>query len=162
MADETGLPVGTVPIYEAARRGMERSQSTRVELDADEMLAVVASQADHGAAYMAIHVGLNRKTLEVWRRSPRNIVSKGGYLTAEYMLRTGRENPFYERFDDLLDILRAKDVVLNIGTPCARARPASTTPPRWPSWSRPPSWPGPPRGRGSKSSSKGQVMSPTQ
>jgi len=116
VADETGLPVGTVPIYEAARRGMERSRSTRVELDADEMLDVVASQADHGAAYMAIHVGMNRKTLEVWRRSPRNIVSKGGYLTAEYMLRTGRENPFYERFDDLLDLLKAKDVVLNIGS----------------------------------------------
>jgi phosphomethylpyrimidine synthase len=116
VADETGLPVGTVPIYEAVRRGMVRSKTKAVSLDAQEMLDVVAGQAEHGAVYMAIHVGLNHKTLEVWRKSPRNIVSKGGYLTAEYMLTTGRENPFYERFDDLLDILKAYDVCLNIGS----------------------------------------------
>jgi phosphomethylpyrimidine synthase len=116
VAEASGLPVGTVPIYEAVRRGMVRSNSTEVSLDANEMLDVVANQAAHGSAYMAIHVGMNLKTLEVWRKSPRNIVSKGGYISAEYMLKTGKENPFYERFDDLLKILREYDVVLNIGS----------------------------------------------
>jgi phosphomethylpyrimidine synthase len=116
VADATGIPVGTVPIYEAVRRGMVRTASSAVTLDADEMLEVVANQAAHGSRFMAIHVGMNRKTLEVWRRAPRNIVSKGGYITAEYMLTTGNENPFYERFDDLLKILKEHEVVLNIGS----------------------------------------------
>jgi phosphomethylpyrimidine synthase len=116
VAEETGLPVGTVPIYEAVRRGMVHSKSTKIDLDAKEMLDIVANQAAHGSVFMAIHVGMNKKTLEVWRKSPRNIVSKGGYITAEYMLTTGKENPFYERFDDLLDILREYDVELNIGS----------------------------------------------
>jgi phosphomethylpyrimidine synthase len=116
VAEETGLPVGTVPIYEAVRRGMVRSNSTKVSLDGDEMLDIVANQASHGSVFMAIHVGMNRKTLEVWRKNPRNIVSKGGYITAEYMLTTGNENPFYERFDDLVETLKKYDVVLNIGS----------------------------------------------
>jgi len=116
VAEATALPVGTVPIYEATRHGMVRFGDTKIHLDPQEMLDVVARQAEHGAVFMAIHVGLNRKTLEVWRQQPRNIVSKGGYVTAEYMLTTGQENPFYERFDDLLDILKHYDVVLNIGS----------------------------------------------
>lgn len=116
VAEATGLPVGTVPIYEAVRRGMVRSASTKVSLDADEMLDIVANQGANGSAFMAIHIGMNRKTLEVWRKSPRNIVSKGGYITAEHMLTSGKENPFYERFDDLLKILKEYDVVLNIGS----------------------------------------------
>lgn len=116
VAEETGLPVGTVPVYEAARRGMIRCGDTKIHLDAQEMLDVVASQAENGSVFMAIHVGMNRKTLEIWRKNPRNIVSKGGYITAEYMLTTGKENPFYERFDGLLDVLRQYDVVLNIGS----------------------------------------------
>jgi phosphomethylpyrimidine synthase len=116
VAEATGLPVGTVPIYEAVRRGMVRSSSSEVSLDADEMLEVVANQGAHGSRFMAIHVGMNKRTLEVWRKMPRNIVSKGGYITAEYMLTTGKENPFYERFDDLLDILKEYGVVLNIGS----------------------------------------------
>jgi phosphomethylpyrimidine synthase len=116
VAEQTALPVGTVPIYEAVRRGMVRSKSNQIMLDADEMLDVVANQAANGSGFMAIHVGMNRRTLDVWRKSPRNIVSKGGYITAEYMLTTGNENPFYERFDDLLDILKEYDVELNIGS----------------------------------------------
>jgi phosphomethylpyrimidine synthase len=116
VAEASGLPVGTVPIYEAVRRGMVRSGNTDVSLDANEMLDIVANQSAQGSAYMAIHVGMNLKTLEVWRKSPRNIVSKGGYITAEYMLKTGKENPFYERFDDLLTILKEHDTVLNIGS----------------------------------------------
>ena len=116
VADETGLPVGTVPVYEASRRAMARSGDTSVDLDPQEMLDVVASQAEDGSVFMAIHTALNTKTLEVWRRRPRSVVSKGGYITAEYMLKTGQENPFYERFDELLKILREHNVVLNIGS----------------------------------------------
>ncbi|MEN3333356.1 MAG: phosphomethylpyrimidine synthase [Blastocatellia bacterium] len=116
VAEETGLPVGTVPIYESVRRGMVRSNSNQINLDPQEMLDVVAGQAANGSGFMAIHVGMNKRTLEAWRKQPRNIVSKGGYITAEYMLTTGRENPFYERFDDLLDILKSYDVELNIGS----------------------------------------------
>jgi phosphomethylpyrimidine synthase len=116
VAEETGIVVGTVPIYEAARRGMERHGDTGVHLDAQEMLDCVERQAEAGATYMAIHVGMNRKTLEVWRKQPRNIVSKGGYITAEYMLRNGKENPFYARFDDLLAILKRYGVCLNVGS----------------------------------------------
>ena len=116
VAEETGVVVGTVPVYEAARRGMERHGDTQVHLDSQEMLDCVERQAQAGATYMAIHAGLNRKTLDVWRKQPRNIVSKGGYITAEYILRTGNENPFFERFDDLLAILKRYGVCLNVGS----------------------------------------------
>lgn len=116
VVEETGIPVGTVPVYEATRRGMERAGDSSINLDTEEMLEVVARQAEHGASFMAIHVGLNKKSLEIWRTQPRNIVSKGGYLTAEYMLRTGKENPYFERFDDLIRILKKYNVVLNIGS----------------------------------------------
>jgi phosphomethylpyrimidine synthase len=95
---------------------MERHGDTQVHLDSQEMLDGVERQAQAGATYMAIHAGLNRKTLDVWRKQPRNIVSKGGYITAEYMLRTGKENPFFERFDDLLAILKRYGVCLNVGS----------------------------------------------
>lgn len=116
VAELVDRPLGTVPIYEAGRRGMVRTKSKRIVLDADEMLEIVECQAVAGSTYMAIHVGLNKRTLEVWRKNPRNIVSKGGYMTAEYMLTTRRENPFYERFDDLLSILKKHGVCLNIGS----------------------------------------------
>lgn len=116
VVEATNSVVGSVPIYEGVRRAMIRSNSKSVHLDANELLECVERQAEAGSRFMAIHVGLNKKTLAVWRRQPRNIVSKGGYLTAEYMLKTGQENPFYERFDDLLRILRRHEVVLNIGS----------------------------------------------
>ncbi|HEX8166239.1 MAG TPA: phosphomethylpyrimidine synthase ThiC [Beijerinckiaceae bacterium] len=116
VAEETGVVVGTVPVYEAARRSMERHGDKQVRLEAGEMLECVERQAEAGSRFMAIHAGLNRKTLEVWRRQPRNIVSKGGYITAEHMLTTGDENPFYERFDDLLAILKRHGVCLNVGS----------------------------------------------
>lgn len=116
VSEVAGVPVGTVPVYEVARRGMVRTESTRVVLDGDEALEVVERQAAAGASYMAIHAGLNLRSLEVWRRNPRSIVSKGGYITAEHMLTTGQENPFYERFDDLLTILKKYDVCLNVGS----------------------------------------------
>ena len=116
VSEAAGVPVGTVPMYEVARRGMVRTKSTRVVLDGSEALEVVERQAEAGASYMAIHAGLNRRSLEVWRRKPRSIVSKGGYITAEHMLTTGKENPFYERFDDLLAILKKYDVCLNVGS----------------------------------------------
>jgi len=116
VSEVAGVPVGTVPVYEVARHGMIRTESTRVVLDDDEALEIVERQAEAGASYMAIHAGLNRRSLEVWRRKPRSIVSKGGYITAEHMLTTGKENPFYERFDDLLAILKKYDVCLNVGS----------------------------------------------
>ncbi|MCK6478487.1 MAG: phosphomethylpyrimidine synthase ThiC, partial [Phycisphaerales bacterium] len=116
VAEAAGVPVGTVPVYEAARRSMIRTGSNRVDLDWSEMIDAVHRQAEAGSVYMAIHAGLNRKTLEVWRSSPRNIVSKGGYITAEYMMVTGNENPFYEHFDELLGVLAHHGVCLNIGS----------------------------------------------
>jgi len=116
VAQEAGLPLGTVPIYEAERRALETRRQHGLRFDAAELLDGVARQAEAGVSFMAIHVALNRRTLEVWQRRPRSIVSKGGYVTAEYMLRTGNENPFFERYNDLLDILAHHDVCLNIGS----------------------------------------------
>ena len=116
LSDETGAIIGTVPIYEAVRRSMERHRSDKFVLDGDEMLEIVERQAEAGSRFMAIHSGLNQRTLSTWQKMPRNIVSKGGYLTAEYMLNTGRENPFFDRFEELLGILKRHEVCLNLGS----------------------------------------------
>ena len=65
---------------------------------------------------MVAHVGLNKRTHEILMKQPRPVVSKGGGLTNAYIATTGKENPFVERFDELLDILRKHSVVLNIGS----------------------------------------------
>ncbi len=116
VLEASPVPVGTVPIYEAAiRAGAEQGSITR--MTGDEMLAAIENQARQGVDYMTVHAGVNLRTLEALRRSPRLLgpVSRGGSFLLVWMAVNGSENPLYERFDEVLEIARSFDVTLSLG-----------------------------------------------
>jgi phosphomethylpyrimidine synthase len=101
--------VGTVPIYEiTARYGAE-------SFSRENILNVIRDQAEQGVDYMTIHAGLLKKHLPAALKRKLGIVSRGGALLAAYMSKTGHENPFYEYFDEILDICHTYDVTVSLG-----------------------------------------------
>jgi phosphomethylpyrimidine synthase len=104
------VPVGTVPIYQAVE------QVRHVEdLTADDLLAVIDHQAKQGVDYVTVHCGILREHVPLALGRVTGIVSRGGSLLAYWMAAHRRQNPLYERFDDILDIARAHDVTLSLG-----------------------------------------------
>jgi len=103
------VPIGTVPIYSMiVDRRLE-------DLDADAILAGLEHQAAQGVDYFTIHAGVLRDHLPLVRDRLIGIVSRGGSLLAKWMLHHGRENPMYELWDDICEILRRYDVTFSIG-----------------------------------------------
>lgn len=105
--------IGTVPIYDA----IGYLEKDLQQITAQDFLRVVESHAKEGVDFMTIHAGINRRTVEAFARDKRrtNIVSRGGSLLFAWMEMTGNENPFFEYYDDVLDILRAYDVTISLG-----------------------------------------------
>jgi phosphomethylpyrimidine synthase len=110
------LPLGTVPIYQAAVVAKE-SVGNIVNMTADTMFDVVEKQAIEGVDFMTIHAGITWKTLDVLQKQGRvtDIVSRGGALTVGWMIHNDKENPFYEQYDRLLEIAGKHDVTLSLG-----------------------------------------------
>ena len=110
------LPFGTVPVYEAATAAREREGSV-VSMTRDDLLGVVESQAAEGVDFMTIHAGLTRSALEHLQTQGRlmDVVSRGGAFMIAWMLHHDRENPFYEDFDLLLEVLARRDVTISLG-----------------------------------------------
>ncbi len=104
------IPVGTVPIYEA----MEGVEDV-VELTADDLLDVIERQAQQGVDFMTVHCGVLRDIVPLIESRITKIVSRGGALMAQWMRHHGRENPLYDRYDDILEICRRYDVTLSLG-----------------------------------------------
>ncbi|GAC1517334.1 MAG: phosphomethylpyrimidine synthase ThiC [Gemmatimonadaceae bacterium] len=104
------VPVGTVPIYQAVLRGKEPT-----ELTANDLLDVIEHQAKQGVDYMTIHAGILLEHLPLVYGRVTGIVSRGGSLHAVWMMAHRRQNPLYEHYDDVLDILRAYDVTISLG-----------------------------------------------
>ncbi len=113
---ECPVPVGTVPLYQAAADGNLRGKSW-VELTEDDFFAGIEKQAEDGVDFMTVHCGVTREALARLVREGRrlDIVSRGGSLLAEWMRYHGKENPFYERYDRLLAICREYDITLSLG-----------------------------------------------
>lgn len=105
--------IGTVPMYDA----IGYLDKDLLEISAMDFLKVVRAHAEEGVDFMTIHAGINRRTVEAFRREGRrmNIVSRGGSLLFAWMEMTGNENPFYEHYDEVLDILREYDVTISLG-----------------------------------------------
>ncbi|MGD0201391.1 MAG: phosphomethylpyrimidine synthase ThiC [Bryobacteraceae bacterium] len=104
------VPVGTVPIYEALTR------VRRIEdLTADLMLEVIEEQAAQGVDYMTIHAGLLVEHIPLTTRRLTGIVSRGGAILAEWMVRNHRQNFLYERFEDICKIFQKYDVTFSLG-----------------------------------------------
>lgn len=113
---ECPVPVGTVPIYEIVINGLKKYGCVK-DITVNEMFDVLERQAEEGVDFFTIHCGVTRRAIEVLKANPRimDIVSRGGAFLAEWMIENGRENPFYEHFDRVLDIAKRYDVTLSLG-----------------------------------------------
>ena len=89
-------------------------------LTAQDFIDVVRLHAEDGVDFVTLHCGITRKTIEQIRKHKRkmNIVSRGGSLVFAWMCMTGNENPFYEHFDEILDICEEHDVTISLGDAC--------------------------------------------
>ncbi|MDD5708241.1 MAG: phosphomethylpyrimidine synthase ThiC, partial [Kiritimatiellae bacterium] len=114
MLDASPVPLGTVPVYEALARAGGHDADVPV-LDADLLMQVIEEQAAQGVDFMTLHAGLLRAHVDVAMRRVMGIVSRGGAIMAEWMKVNGRENPLYERWDRVLDILATHDVTVSLG-----------------------------------------------
>ena len=104
------VPIGTVPIYEAVVR------VRRIEdLTPDLLLEVIEEQAEQGVDYMTIHAGVLLEYVPLTRRRITGIVSRGGSILAQWMAAHRRQNPLYERFEDICKIFRKHDVSFSLG-----------------------------------------------
>lgn len=113
LIEKSPAMIGTVPMYDA----IGYLEKDLLEITAQDFLKVVRAHAEEGVDFMTIHAGINRRAVEAFRRDPRkmNIVSRGGSLLFAWMMMTGNENPFYEYYDDVLEILREYDVTISLG-----------------------------------------------
>ena len=116
LTHECPAMIGTVPVYDSVIH-YQRDLAT---LSAQDFIDVVRLHAEDGVDFVTLHCGITRKTIEQIRRHKRkmNIVSRGGSLVFAWMSMTGEENPFYERFDEILDICREYDVTISLGDAC--------------------------------------------
>jgi phosphomethylpyrimidine synthase len=104
------VPIGTVPIYQAAERVKQPE-----ELTTSLLLETIEHQARQGVDYMTIHAGVRLEHLPLCQHRTTGIVSRGGGLLARWMVEHKRENPLYEHFDEVLEICRADDVSISLG-----------------------------------------------
>lgn len=116
LIDETPLMVGTVPMYDA----IGYMEKPLIKLTKDDLFEVVRAHAEDGVDFMTIHCGINKSVTKTFKETGRlmNIVSRGGSLLFGWMEVTGNENPFYEFYDELLEICHEYDVTISLGDSC--------------------------------------------
>ena len=111
------LPVGNVPLYQAFCEAA-RKYGDPNKLDDEMLFEIIERQCADGMSFMAVHCGINLYTLERLRKQGYRyggLVSKGGVSMAAWMIANGRENPLYEKFDRVVEILKRYDTVLSLG-----------------------------------------------
>ena len=116
LIDETPLMVGTVPMYDA----IGYMEKPLVKLTKEDLFEVVRAHAEDGVDFMTIHCGINKSVTKTIKETGRlmNIVSRGGSLLFGWMEVTGNENPFYEFYDEVLEICHEYDVTISLGDSC--------------------------------------------
>ena len=112
----SSVMIGTVPIYKTVSRVMSENRPC-AEVTEDEIFDEIEYQAKTGVDFITVHCGITRQSIQVLEKSHRlmGIVSRGGSLMAEWILKNHAENPLYEKFEHLLDICREYDVTLSLG-----------------------------------------------
>lgn len=116
LTSECPVMIGTVPVYDSVIH-YQRDLST---LTAKDFIDVIRLHAEDGVDFVTLHCGITRKTIDQIRTHKRktNIVSRGGSLVFAWMSMTGEENPFYEYYDEILDICEKYDVTISLGDAC--------------------------------------------
>ena len=110
------VPVGTVPIYEIAK-DVEDRRGGFDKIKRDDILTIIEQQAKDGVDFFTIHAGILRNFLNILKNNKRTegIVSRGGAIIARWMYINKKENPFYEYFDDILDIAKKYRITISLG-----------------------------------------------
>jgi len=113
---EIPVPLGTVPIYQAAAEVISKGGSI-VDMSEDDLFNVIEAQAKEGVDFMTVHTGMTKESLERLTNQGRltGIVSRGGSFLAAWILHNDKENPLFADFDSLLDIARGHEVTLSLG-----------------------------------------------
>lgn len=116
VLDESTVPVGTVPVYEAATAARMRRGAV-IRLDGEEFFDIIEQQLDEGVDFITVHTGVIRRLMAAADPGKRveGIVSRGGAITAAYMRVSGEENPLYAQYDRLLELAAKYDAVLSLG-----------------------------------------------
>ena len=110
------VPLGTVPIYQAALAAIER-RDTIVDMTEDDLFAAIEAQAEEGVDFMTVHCGLTLRAIERLKSQGRvaDIVSRGGAFHLAWMIHNQKENPLFSHFDRLLELARKYDFTLSLG-----------------------------------------------
>ncbi len=116
LTEKCPAMIGTVPIYDA----VVYYHKPLIKITSEEWLDIVRMHAEDGVDFMTIHCGINKENAQKFKQNKRltNIVSRGGSIIFAWMEMTGEENPFYEHFDEILEICREYDVTLSLGDAC--------------------------------------------
>ena len=116
LTKECPAMIGTVPIYDA----VVYYHKPLKEITSKEWIDIVRMHAEDGVDFMTIHCGINKATAGRFKANRRltNIVSRGGSIIFAWMEMTGEENPFYEHYDEILDICREYDITMSVGDAC--------------------------------------------
>ena len=116
IINKSTVMVGTVPIYQATVEAIKK-YGVVVDMTGDDLLAVIEKQAQDGADFMTIHCGITTSVLDRLKQQGRiaDVVSRGGSFITGWMLHNNKENPLYERYDEILDICEKYDVTMSLG-----------------------------------------------
>jgi phosphomethylpyrimidine synthase len=116
ILDKAPIPLGTVPIYQAAISAIDKRGSI-VDMTEEDLFSVIEAQAREGVDFMTVHCGLTTRAIERLKKQGRvvDIVSRGGAFHLAWSVHHQKENPLYARYDRLLEIARKYDITLSLG-----------------------------------------------
>ncbi|OGL40069.1 MAG: phosphomethylpyrimidine synthase [Candidatus Schekmanbacteria bacterium RIFCSPHIGHO2_02_FULL_38_11] len=116
LLDNSDVIVGTVPIYQAAVEAYRKKESI-AGIKKDDFFKAIEKQAEAGVDFMTIHCGVTLKAIEMLEKGKRitGIVSRGGSIISQWIKHNGKENPYFDDFDRLLEILKKYDITLSLG-----------------------------------------------
>ncbi|HIJ60019.1 MAG TPA: phosphomethylpyrimidine synthase ThiC [Nitrospirae bacterium] len=113
---KSSISVGTVPIYDAVVRSVDK-YGTIKKMTADDLFNAIIDHAEDGVDFITVHCGVTMSAINRLKRDKRilDVVSRGGAFLLEWVIYNERENPLYEYFDRLLEIAKRYDLVLSLG-----------------------------------------------
>ncbi len=116
ILDNSSIPVGTVPIYQAGIETISQTQSV-MELTGDKIFEVIEKHCRSGVDFITVHCGVTKEVVRYLKEQTRvtGIVSRGGAMLASWIEGHNLENPLYARYDELLDLAKTYDVTLSLG-----------------------------------------------
>jgi phosphomethylpyrimidine synthase len=116
IIDRSRIPIGTVPIYQAAVEAVKKRKAI-TKLDPDEFFEVIEKHGMDGVDFITVHCGVTKSSIERLRKQGRitGIVSRGGAFLADWIIVNGKENPLYEQYDRLIKIAKKYDMTLSLG-----------------------------------------------